>query len=239
MRSALGREKSRPRVSVESVSSAGDGRPSLRGTQTRTRADVPAGLVSRARSGDSQALEDLLRILAPQLRRAAGFALGAKNPEVEDCLQEILVAVTTALPSLRDERSIVYFAIKIAIRCARLARRRHRHERQNEDRAMQLEEPLLLTPDAPDDRALRAERSAAVQRLLDQLPDPQADTFRLRILHGRSMSEVARATGAPLNTVRSRLRLAREALRVRISGDAILLDLLTDSLPALLPAADS
>jgi DNA-directed RNA polymerase specialized sigma24 family protein len=40
------------------------------------------------------------------------------------------------------------------------------------------------------------------------------------------MSEVARAMGASVNTVRSRLRLARAALRVRIHDDRKLSELL-------------
>jgi RNA polymerase sigma-70 factor (ECF subfamily) len=39
---------------------------------------------------------------------------------------------------------------------------------------------------------------------------------------GWSLAELAEATGAPLNTVRSRLRLGKEALRRRIQGDPVL-----------------
>ena len=39
---------------------------------------------------------------------------------------------------------------------------------------------------------------------------------------GWSLAEMAEATGAPLNTVRSRLRLGKEALRRRIEGDPAL-----------------
>jgi RNA polymerase sigma-70 factor (ECF subfamily) len=37
---------------------------------------------------------------------------------------------------------------------------------------------------------------------------------------------VAAATGAPVNTVRSRVRLAREKLKLRIEGDPDLMDML-------------
>jgi RNA polymerase sigma-70 factor (ECF subfamily) len=40
------------------------------------------------------------------------------------------------------------------------------------------------------------------------------------------MQEVADATGAPINTVRSRVRLAKEALRRRIEEDPTLAELL-------------
>ena len=43
---------------------------------------------------------------------------------------------------------------------------------------------------------------------------------------GHSIEEVAAAVGAPGNTVRSRIRLAKEALRARIDGDPRLAELL-------------
>jgi RNA polymerase sigma-70 factor (ECF subfamily) len=54
--------------------------------------------------------------------------------------------------------------------------------------------------------------------LLDELPQEQADTFALREFLGFSLEEVAEATGAPTNTVRSRMRLARESLARRLSS---------------------
>ena len=40
----------------------------------------------------------------------------------------------------------------------------------------------------------------------------------MRVVMGWTLEEVSRATGAPINTVRSRVRLAKEALRRRIEA---------------------
>jgi RNA polymerase sigma-70 factor (ECF subfamily) len=48
----------------------------------------------------------------------------------------------------------------------------------------------------------------------------------LRVVLDYSLDQVAAATGAPINTVRSRVRLAREKLRQRIEDDPALLDVL-------------
>jgi RNA polymerase sigma-70 factor (ECF subfamily) len=65
-------------------------------------------------------------------------------------------------------------------------------------------------------------RRAAFRNLLDDLPEEQAEALALRFMVGWSLAELAEATGAPLNTVRSRLRLGKEALRRRIEGDPAL-----------------
>ena len=53
----------------------------------------------------------------------------------------------------------------------------------------------------------------------------QAEAFAQRVLFGYSMQEIALQTGAPLDTVKSRLRLAKAALRARIKDDPTLLEL--------------
>jgi RNA polymerase sigma-70 factor (ECF subfamily) len=75
------------------------------------------------------------------------------------------------------------------------------------------------SPTSPSESAAAARRREAMRSLLDQLPLEQAETLTLRVVLGMSLGEVAEATGAPVNTVRSRVRLAREALRKRIEGD--------------------
>ena len=69
-----------------------------------------------------------------------------------------------------------------------------------------------------------ARRRALVRRLLDELPEEQAEALALRVALGWSLKEIAETTGTPLNTVRSRMRLAKEALRRRIGNDPDLAD---------------
>jgi len=48
----------------------------------------------------------------------------------------------------------------------------------------------------------------------------------MRVVLGWSIKEIATHSGAPLNTVRSRLRLAKEALKSRIEEDPGLVEAL-------------
>ena len=59
-----------------------------------------------------------------------------------------------------------------------------------------------------------------------ELPDRAQTALALRVVLGLSLGEVAAATHVPLNTVRSRIRLAKEALMARIEADPALLELL-------------
>ncbi|NCQ61841.1 MAG: RNA polymerase subunit sigma, partial [Myxococcales bacterium] len=72
-------------------------------------------------------------------------------------------------------------------------------------------------------------RREAVRALLGALPDVQAEALALRICLGLSLEQVAAATDTPQNTVRSRLRLARQALLRRVESDPALCALVEDA----------
>ena len=79
------------------------------------------------------------------------------------------------------------------------------------------------------DHVLAEKRRVAIRELLSTLPENQAETLALRVVLGMSLAEVATATNVPLNTVRSRIRLAREALMSKIEANPTLLELLDPS----------
>ena len=91
-----------------------------------TKRDDPlAGLAALALNGCPAAERELLRKVAPQLRRVVSEILGSGG-DADDCLQEALVAVANALPTFRGDCTFLHFAIRIAIRYGVNARRRSR-----------------------------------------------------------------------------------------------------------------
>ena len=81
---------------------------------------------------------------------------------------------------------------------------------------------LQTTATTPHDDAIADRRKNAVRELLGVLPPEQAEALALRVALGWSLEEIAAASSTPLNTVRSRLRLAKEALRRKIESDPVL-----------------
>jgi len=87
--------------------------------------------------------------------------------------------------------------------------------------------PEPTTGDAPQaEHTMATRRRESLRALLDSLPEAQAETLVLRTILGLSLEETAATTGVPVNTVRSRIRLAREALRARIESDPRLIETL-------------
>jgi RNA polymerase sigma factor (sigma-70 family) len=178
-----------------------------------TRSDA-LELARQAADGDTRATKRLLEKVAPRVVRAVRAVLGAGDPEVEDAAQLSLIGFIQALPSFRGESDPSFFAARIAVRTASAVRRKRRVRQMGQDASVEVD---TLEGDPIDLAAAR--RRVAVRALLDELPEEQSEALALRFMLGWSLADIAHASSAPLNTVRSRIRLAKEALRRHIKGD--------------------
>lgn len=183
------------------------------------RGDPMRALVHAAQRGDAAAIDQIAVYLTGPLLKAARALMGPEHPDVEDVVQDVLMGVIDALPSFREECTILHFAIRIAIRRTTAARRRSRWVLEWLKRMRRGEEPLATTPASPCDVTVAERRRELLRNLLREMPETQAETLMLRLALGHSVEEIAAITHAPLNTVRSRLRLAKETLRSRIGND--------------------
>jgi RNA polymerase sigma-70 factor (ECF subfamily) len=199
--------------------------------QERDRARQPdelLGLARAAAKGDRSATHALLVALAPHLLRTVRSLLGRSNPDAEDVAQEAALVVIGALPSFRGESSVQRFATRTAVLVAMNARRkRAASKRGGEQRALATDlDELVAEPDGPEHKLVQAQAAQAVRALLLTLPAAQAEALALHCVGGCTLAEIAATTNAPLQTVKSRLRLARRALRLTLDGKPALLELL-------------
>jgi len=169
-----------------------------------------AELDARARAalgGDPSALRDFLRAVAPIVRRVCRGVMGRDNPELEDAIQDCLIDVARSLTQFRFEGSAAHYVTKIAMRRAIASRDRAR-ERAKQQATLEASD----LPDASVDRSPSA-HAELVSNLLDDLNEAQAKALLMHIMLGHSIDEIAGMTGVSANTVKTRLRLAKERLR--------------------------
>src|SRR5262245_7855549 len=100
-------------------------------------------LARRAASGDDLATRELLDHMWPTIRRVVAGVLGHRHADVDDVVQQSLIALLRALPAFRGDCHPAGYASRIALHVALRARRRVRAERTRR-------ENLALFPeDAP------------------------------------------------------------------------------------------
>lgn len=180
-------------------------------------------LVELARAverGDQAALRTFLSAIVPQLMRVARRVLGPGHLDVEDVAQEAAYAVVDALPRFRGEGTVLHFACRIAVLTAMNIRRRDRAQKRDAVRDELDLDTLAADEPSPEALAARGSLAPVVRDLLDTLPDAMAEALALHTVLGYTVVEVAAVTRVPAETVRSRLRLAKQALRKRILAHA-------------------
>jgi RNA polymerase sigma-70 factor (ECF subfamily) len=176
-------------------------------------------LARQAAAGNGLATGRLLRMLTPRLGSIVRAIMGASHPDRDDALQVTLIGFVQALPSFRGECDPVGYAATIAVRSAVAARKRAR-VRGSREEAVVVES---ADPTASPGQQAEARRQQEILReLLAAIPTEQGETLAMRVVLGWSLEEIAAHTQVPVNTVRSRLRLAKEAMRRRIEADASL-----------------
>jgi len=139
-------------------------------------------------------------------------ALGVPEAAVDDVTQEIFVTVHRRLEAFEGRSSIRTWIYGIARNVVRAHRREQRRHEPGTG-------PEPVDPDSlgdapertPEHDAARAQAARLVVRLLDALDDEKREVFVLAELEQLTAQEIADMLEENLNTVYSRLRLAREA----------------------------
>jgi RNA polymerase sigma-70 factor (ECF subfamily) len=203
---------------------------------------VPAGptdafqeTTQRAVAGDPAAIASLLRAVRGPVTAVVRRILGGSPAEADDVVQQTMIAFLQALPAYRGEGDPRAYARTIAVRTAIATRRRSRAEPVQLARGVtydggdeeQTREAIDLGSVTAEDPAVAQRRRSVLRSLLDEIPAEQAEALAMRIVLGWTLEEIATSACAPLNTIRSRIRLAKEALRRRIEASPELLDTLS------------
>jgi RNA polymerase sigma-70 factor (ECF subfamily) len=172
----------------------------------------PDPRIAAAAAGDRTAAQQLCRELLPRVRNLVRYLLRGDS-RVDDVAQEALIAVLRGLASFRGDGRFESWVDRVVARTTFAAIRRIRAETQ--PGARPVEGDARGAGDAPGDSyALRRELAAA----LDRLPADQRESLVLHFAIGMTVPEIADAMAAPHETVRSRLRLGKAALREALGG---------------------
>lgn len=163
--------------------------------------------------GDAHAYRSFLQALGGVLRAFLRKRLHDKPHDVEDLVQEILIAVHNGRHTYLPTQPLTAWMYAIArYKMADFLRSRYRHEAWTEP----LDEDAHDLFAASDDEASHARRD--VDQLLAQLPD----RHRLPILHvklqGLSVAETAQLTGLSESAIKVGIHRGLKALAMMIRG---------------------
>jgi RNA polymerase sigma-70 factor (ECF subfamily) len=166
----------------------------------------------RAASGSRAAAGALMAEILPRVRNLVRYLVRG-DQGVDDLAQEALVAILRGMAGYRGDAPLLAWVDRVVVRSTFERRRRERVRNTREGAEIPSDDAPLLRQSAPE---LELDRRALVAAL-EQMNPQQRDALVLHHVVGMSVPEVAEALEAPLETVRSRLRLGMAQLRERLA----------------------
>ena len=155
-------------------------------------------------------------------RRVFGLAVRMLNDAVksEEVTQDVFLRVwrrATSYTPTKGKFTTWLFRIahnRTIDELRKMRRDKSRYSDNIEDH-YDLESPTISPPDA----AVANSEYEQVRLALDVLPPPQREVVELSYFKGFTQSEIARKTGQPLGTVKTRMRLALRKLRKALQDE--------------------
>lgn len=160
-------------------------------------------------AGDRQAFARLFAFYAPRLRSYLSRQ-GFGASDCDDLIQDTMLAVWRKAGQFDPEAGAVSTWIFTICRNLGIDRRRRAARRSKDDLPPMSD--VDLSPSA-EGAIISREDETRVRRALDRLPAEQAEVIALSFFSQSPQTEIARALGIPLGTVKSRVRLAMNRLR--------------------------
>jgi len=170
-------------------------------------------LARRAKEGDAQALDDLLRTVSPRVTNICRGVLPFR-PDAEDAAQEALINIASKIGTFRGTSRFTTWMHTVAVNSARSTYRRMKNQ------AVATDDLHLERPDPQTTSVIAGTRLDLLEAMevLERDHPSFVTPLLLRDIYGLSYNEIAAETGAPLGTVKSQVhdgrRLVRPLLRV-------------------------
>jgi RNA polymerase sigma-70 factor (ECF subfamily) len=166
------------------------------------------GLLERAKAGDLDAFDQLMRLHEKQVFGTA-FRLLGKVEDAQDAAQETFLRLYKSLNRLPDVQASKSWLYRVTVNvCNDMLRQRRRRAWE----PLSGTDPASSQPD-PELAWVHQERGQLVEIALKTLPQKEREAVVLRDMQGLSTREVAGILGSSEVTVRSQICVARAKLK--------------------------
>jgi len=172
--------------------------------------DIPASLITGAIQGDSAAFEEVYRLTSSFVYGVA-LRILANSGDAEEVTQEVFVKIHRSLKDFGFKSSFKTWLYRITTNMAINAYHKRARER---GRRADYDEALDIASSDPrvEQGIAGAETEETLHSLLNKLTAEHRAVLVLRELEDLSYGEMAKVLNININTVRTRLKRAREAL---------------------------
>jgi RNA polymerase sigma-70 factor, ECF subfamily len=183
--------------------------------QTEQLQTADVDLLKAVARGDEQALAEIYDRYRVILFGLLVRILNSRE-EAEDVLQEVFLQVWRRASDFDEKRGKPFTWLVTLTRSRGIDRLRSLAARERVAHAGTREASASISDAAAD--TFRSEQRGLVNSALAQLPEEQKRTLILAYFDGLTQSEIAAKLGAPLGTVKTRMRTGMTRLRELLAG---------------------
>ena len=143
----------------------------------------------------------------------SALALGVHRNDIDDVVQDVFLVVHKKLDAFENRSSLRTWVAGIMLNITREYRRSHRYARG----ATELSEDIPSLDPTPDALAAQCAATRIFSQIFEWLSEEQRIVFALSELEEMTAPDIATALNINVNTVYSRLRLARREVDRQLS----------------------
>ncbi|MBL4845255.1 MAG: sigma-70 family RNA polymerase sigma factor [Planctomycetes bacterium] len=170
-------------------------------------------LMALCGAGSESAFTALVERHSPAVYRY--FRAACRDPELAwDLVQETFLRVHQHRDRYRAGGTFKHWLFVIAANLAR-SDRRARIRRPARPSLGEMDFPSTAV--GPEQAAVDAERLRGIRAALEDLPAPQRDALRLRLLEGLDFEAIGQALDCPTTTARTRVHYGLKTLRTKLA----------------------
>ncbi len=176
--------------------------------------EIPRETIIRAAQGDLAAFEAIYRYASGFVYNVA-FRLLNSREDAQEVAQDVFITLHRKLDTYRFESSLKTWIYRIAFN---LSMNRLQKRKREEGPLLPYEEAVKnpkteeYFKKSEEEKLVASDQQDMIQDMLETLAPDQKTCLVLRSIEGLSYEEIAAATNTNINTVRSRLKRAREKM---------------------------
>lgn len=178
--------------------------------------DLSENTIIEASEGSVGAFEDIYKAYADFVYNVA-LRVVSNMDEAQEVTQEVFITVYRKLKSFKFKSSFKTWIYRIAINSA-INSAKKRSKEQSRTVGFNDENKFNRTVDSVSDKIEKEQHEKTISTLLEALTPDQRACIVLRNIEGLGYQEMSESLGININTVRTRLKRAREKLMTLRKG---------------------
>jgi len=172
---------------------------------------IPKDVIEKAATGDMDAFEKIYKEYSSTVYTLA-FGVTQNRQDAEETTQDTFVKIFRGLKNFKFESSFGTWLYRITMNTAINIYRKRARQQEGSTAYNEVEYERPAGSDISRDQIERQDAASRVAEILKNINPEHRSCIVLREIEGLNYREMADVLRIPLNTVRSRLKRAREAI---------------------------